>query len=436
MPFQYKPFSRKQLQLLTWWAEYSPHKDANGVIAEGSVRAGKTLIMSLSFILWSLSFGDGLQFGMAGKTIASFERNVLKQLKECLTLRKIRWRVKGNSMIISNGKHTNTYYIFGGRDERSQDLIQGVTLAGMLFDEVALMPESFVNQAMARCSIEGSKLWFNCNPEGPMHWFYQKIVLMADKLKLVRIHFGLDDNPALSEKTKERYRNMFDGIFYRRFILGEWVLASGIVYDCFNEQRNKIKYNSLPVCIKERSVLPVYGCDFGTYNPQVYLQGYILRNAPDKVGPVLYITKEYYYNSRKVGYQKSTEDYVSDFNKFNEEKPHKGIAIDPSASSLIVSHKRNGDIVRKANNDVIYGITAVYKLLKSGNIIIVDSCENLLNEIGMYRWNEKSADKAGKDEVIKEFDHAMDALRYMVTTFMLSYDIFRMTNIERDSEDG
>lgn len=426
MAFQYRPFSKKQLQLLTWWADGSPFKDYNGVIAEGSVRAGKTLIMSLSFVLWSMQFGNGLYFGMAGKTIASFERNVLNQLKECLNLRGYRYKVKGNAITVSDGKHQNTYYVFGGRDERSQDLIQGVTLAGMLFDEAALMPRSFVNQAIARCSVQGSKLWFNCNPEGPMHWFYQEIIQTSDENKLLRIHFGLDDNPALSEEIKERYRNMFHGIFYKRFILGEWVFATGVIYDCFSFDKNVIDKSLLPIQIKEGDIKPVYGCDFGTFNPHVYLRGYIARKGNN---PAIYITDEYVYDGRKSGRQKSTEDYVRDFEKFNGDLECRGIAIDPSASSLIVTHQQHGHIVRKAKNDVLSGINAVYKMLQSGNIIVCSNCKNLIAEFGMYRWNDKVADKQGKDEVVKEYDHCMDALRYMVMTFLSQYEIFRLTDM-------
>ena len=82
---------------------------------------------------------------------------------------------------VSKGDKSNEFYFFGGKDESSQDLIQGITLAGAFFDEVALMPESFVNQATARCSITGSKYWFNCNPAGPQHWFYQKWILRCKK---------------------------------------------------------------------------------------------------------------------------------------------------------------------------------------------------------------------------------------------------------------
>lgn len=143
------------------------------VIADGSIRAGKTVVMSMSFVLWSMHTFDRKQFGMAGKTIGSLRRNVVGPLKQMLASRGFHLRDNRaeNMITISRGGKENYYYLFGGKDESSQDLVQGLTTAGFFFDEVALMPESFVNQATARNSETGAKLWFNCNPAGPFHWF-------------------------------------------------------------------------------------------------------------------------------------------------------------------------------------------------------------------------------------------------------------------------
>ena len=102
----------------------------------------------------------------------------------------------------------------------------------MFLDEVALMPQSFVNQALARCSVKGSKYWFNCNPEGPNHWFKVEWIDKKKEKNILHLHFTMDDNPSLDEETKDRYKRMFVGVFYQRFILGLWVLAEGIIYPC------------------------------------------------------------------------------------------------------------------------------------------------------------------------------------------------------------
>ena len=235
--FKFEPFSKKQRQVLNWWVEGSPVQDADGIIADGAIRSGKTLCMSLSFVMWAMENFDGQNFGMCGKTIGSFRRNVLAVLKLTLPARGYIYKDhrSDNMMEIRRGDTVNYFYIFGGKDESSQDLVQGITLAGVFFDEVALMPESFVNQATARCSVTGSKFWFNCNPEGPYHWF--KANWIDKDKRLIYLHFTMDDNYSLSDEIKRRYKSQYSGVFYDRYIRGLWVMAEGIIYDMFD--RNK-----------------------------------------------------------------------------------------------------------------------------------------------------------------------------------------------------
>lgn len=423
MPSKYVPFSTNQLKLLTWWSSNSPYKSHLGVIATGSVRAGKTLVMALSYVLWAMQNGSNLQYGMSGKTITSLERNVINDLMERLKLRGYQVRRRKEQFMVSDGTNTNTFFLFGGKDERSQDLIQGITLAGMLFDEVALMPRSFVNQAMARCSVSGSKFWFNCNPEGPGHWFYQDFILKADQLHYLVLQFSLNDNPSLDEDTKNRYKTSFTGVFYRRFILGEWVASSGVIYDCFNQSNNIIESeDELPWQVREGDVTPYYSCDYGIFNPHVYLEGYYFNG-------ILYIMNEYYYDGRKSLKQKSDTEYVADFKAFKKER-YKSMCIDPSASSFIVAMTAAGERVTKAKNDVSEGINMVYQMLSSGRIKIHSRCINLIQEMGMYTWDEKKAENNGKEQPVKQFDHACDALRYMVMTFIIKSDVYNKDYIK------
>lgn len=238
--FHFKPFSLKQRKVLNWWCDTSPVKDKDGIIADGAIRSGKTVCMSLSFVFWAMANYSDQNFAMCGKTIGSFRRNVLTILK--LMLRSRGFQVADhradNLVEISRNGVTNHFYIFGGKDESSQDLIQGITLAGVFFDEVALMPESFVNQATGRCSVDGSKYWFNCNPDGPYHWFKLNWLDKAKEKNLLVLHFTMDDNLSLSEHIKERYRNMYTGVFFKRYILGLWAMAEGIIYDMFSEDRH------------------------------------------------------------------------------------------------------------------------------------------------------------------------------------------------------
>lgn len=239
--FKFKPFSKKQLKVLTWWLPESPVSDKEGIIADGAIRSGKTLSMSLSFVMWGMETFDQQNFGMCGKTIGSFRRNVLFWLKLMLKARgyKVKDLRSDNLVIVTKGHIINYFYVFGGKDEGSQDLIQGITLAGVFFDEVALMPESFVNQATGRCSVDGSKFWFNCNPDGPYHWFKVNWIDEKNDKNLLHLHFTMDDNLSLSERVKARYKSMYVGVFYQRYILGLWVMAEGAIYALFANDPSK-----------------------------------------------------------------------------------------------------------------------------------------------------------------------------------------------------
>ena len=402
---KFKPFSKKQKKVLTWWNDNSPVKDKDGIIADGAIRSGKTISMSLSYVIWAMCKFNGQNFGMAGKTIGSFRRNVLFWLKLMLKARNYQIQDKraDNLLVVSKGNVTNYFYIFGGKDERSQDLIQGITLAGMFFDEVALMPQSFVNQATGRCSVDGSKYWFNCNPDGPYHWFK---VEWIDKIKdknLLYLHFTMDDNLSLSEKIKERYRSMYSGVFFKRYILGLWCIAEGIIYSMFSEEKHIVKASDYE--FKEYYV----SCDYGTQNPTAFgLWGKTYDNKHIMI-------KEYYYSGRDIGTQKTDIEYSNDLKEFTEGYKIKSVIVDPSAASFIAQLKKDGFKVRKAVNDVLDGIRVVASFLTQFKILFDESCKETFKEFGSYAWDEK-ASKIGEDKPIKENDHSMDQIRYYCMT--------------------
>ena len=164
---RFRQFSPKQRQVLAWWCAPET-RDREAIICDGAVRSGKTLCLGLSFFCWAMGSFRGQRFGLCGKTAVSLRRNLLETVRPALEELGFRWeeRVSRNQVKVRFGGWENTFYLFGGKDEGSAALIQGVTLAGVLLDEAALMPRSFVEQAVARCSVEGSRLWFSCNPEG------------------------------------------------------------------------------------------------------------------------------------------------------------------------------------------------------------------------------------------------------------------------------
>lgn len=404
--FKFTPFSKKQMQVLTWWRyEKTCVKDA--IICDGSVRAGKTLIMSLSYVLWAMTEFEEEQFGMAGKTIGSFRRNVVRPLKRILKARGYRVKDKrsDNILEISKGGVTNSFFIFGGKDEASQDLVQGLTAAGFFFDEVALMPESFVNQATARCSVEGSKLWFNMNPEGPYHWFKTDWIDKIAEKNAIHIHFTMNDNPSLSAKIKAGYERRYSGVFYQRYILGLWVLSEGVIYDNFDRQ-------TMSEDIPDDMHFSKYyvSCDYGTLNPTVFL----LWGLHDGVW---YCIKEYYYSGRETKHQRTDEQYANELIKFLDGIKAQ-IIIDPSAASFITKLRSMGFTVIKAQNDVLDGIRATQTALNMGQIKFSSTCSNVFKEFASYIWDIK-AEQRGEDKPVKEHDHSMDAMRYFV--FMVIY---------------
>ena len=224
----YQKFSTRQKATLIWW-KTKAFGNRDGVICDGSIRSGKTVSMTVGFILWSMSRFNNQSFAICGRTIEALRRNVIVHIPTWLEgLFTVTERRSENKMVVTVGKRTNTYYLFGGRDESSYTLIQGITLAGVLFDEVALMPRSFVEQAMARCSVSGSKFWFNCNPESPGHWFYKEWICKAAERNMLYLHFTMDDNLSLDSKIKARYEGMYSGVFYDRYIRGLWTVAEGL----------------------------------------------------------------------------------------------------------------------------------------------------------------------------------------------------------------
>ncbi len=397
------PFSKKQLSVLNWWCKSSSANGKNGIICDGAVRSGKTLCMSISFICWAFYTFSNTSFALCGKTIASLRRNVITPLLPVLSELgfKCDFKISRNYMEISKEKLVNRFYLFGGRDESSASLIQGMTLGGVMFDEVALMPRSFVEQALARCSLENAKYFFNCNPEHPYHWFYQEWIKKHKEKNVLYLHFTMEDNPALSDTVKNRYKSLYSGAFYERFVEGKWVTADGLVYPMFDSSRH--------IKRQEGSISEYYlSCDYGTVNPfSLGLWG--------KGKDGWYRIDEYYHSSRDKGVQLTDEEYYTALEKLAGERNIKALIIDPSAASFIQTVKRHNRYkVIRADNDVLAGINRVCQALKNDEIFISPVCFDTIREFSVYRWDNSLKRDAPK----KENDHAMDDIRYFVSTVL------------------
>ena len=407
-------FSRKQKLAMTWWRKRR-FIAYDAIICDGAVRSGKTLAMGLGFFLWAGTRFRGQRFALCGKTVAALRRNVLEEVLP--VLRALGWRCEEKRserlLTVRCGARENRFYLFGGCNEASAALIQGATFAGALFDEAALMPRSFVEQACARCSVAGSRLWFDCNPEGPQHWFYREWILRAEERRALHLHFTMEDNPGLSERIRERYRRTYSGTFYRRFVLGEWSAAEGLIYDFFSPEAYCADAPEEPW---ERVRI---SADYGTVNPASF-------GLWAKKNGVWYRAGEYYYDSRAAGGQKTDAEYVEALRALAAGRRIERVIVDPSAASFIEALRRAGFPVVRANNDVADGLRVTADLLKRRRIVICRNCESCLREIAAYRW-----ESGGRDAPHKENDHAMDEMRYFAMSLAAGEGGFATRSVER-----
>lgn len=390
--------SPKQAKILAF-----PYSKYDALICDGAVRSGKTSIMMWAFVRWAMENFSGQRFGVCGRTVDSCTKNIIVPFT-AMSLAKeryiIRWRRGDKVMEVRRGAVTNYFEVFGGKDEASYTLVQGRTLAGVLLDEVVLMPESFVNQALARCSVDGSRIWFSCNPGSPQHWFYKNWIEGSAQRNALYLHFNMRDNPALSDSILARYEAMYSGVFYDRYILGKWVLAEGLIYPMFGDS-----------CVvdEEPGTEGEYyiSCDYGTLNPFSAQ----LWHWDGKTATCL---REYYYSGRETQANKTDDEYCTEIGRLAGNLPIRSIVVDPSAASFIEVLRRKQYIVRKAKNEVLNGIMLTARYLQDGTIKIHRRCKDSIREFGLYRWD----DKATEDRPIKENDHAMDSIRYFAFTIL------------------
>ena len=435
---------------MNWWNQ-PEFRDRDGILCDGAVRSGKTMALCCGFFLWSMASFDGAVFALCGKTVSSLRRNVILQLGDWLgDLFSVTEHRQDNRLTVRLGSRVNTYYLFGGQDESSYMTIQGITLAGVLLDEVVLMPRSFVEQAAARCSVIGSKLWFSCNPEGPEHWFFKEWVEKAAEKNLLRLHFTMDDNPGLSPEVRSRYDRLYTGVFYRRYVLGQWCKAEGLVYE-FDPQKHIVTGDFVEKCRqvqrnaqngRKMSTRWYISVDYGTYNAfsaglwlvteerkaqndpssvcfaDTFPQGKALRTVGDAgpyKGAVAVRVREFYHSGRDTGKLLTDEEYYRALEELAGDADVEFVVIDPSAASMIATLRKVGRFrVRRAKNAVLPGIAAVSTLLRQGRLKICDGCRDAIREFSLYSWE----DDPGKDAPKKENDHAMDDIRYFVITVM------------------
>ena len=404
MSFEFRPFSRKQQRALCWWMPGSGHEDARIMLADGAIRSGKTVAMILSFLNWSQSTFEDRDFIVAGITAGALKRNVLSPMFRMLETLGVPFAWKRTEARLEIG--SNVYHLFGADKDNAQDKLQGMTAAGAYADEVALFPRSFVDQMIGRCSVAGSRIFLNCNPNGAFHYIKTDFIDRAGEIGLYRLHFTMEDNLTLSPEIRKSYARSFRGVFYRQYILGEWVSAEGSVYPMWDDHENTYAeaapdmYGDAARCC---------AVDYGTVNPCVFL------DARDD-GETFWIANEYYWDSAAASRQKTDAEYADDLAAFLGGDRDAQIIIDPSAASFRAELRNRGFRVRDAVNSVREGIATTAVLIGNRQVRAERTrCPNLLREMHSYVWDDRARVR-GEERPLKERDHAMDALRYLCHT--------------------
>ena len=415
----YKSFSVKQLIVMTWWMKGSPYADKDGLIADGAVRSGKTWAMSFSFIAWAMTNFDEQDFIMAGKTISALNRNVIKPLSKVLRNRGFRVNIRNSEqlMVVNGANSSNTFYFFGGKDEGSQDTIQGLTASGAYFDEVALMPESFVNQATARCSVEGSKLWFNCNPEHPEHWFKLEWLDKLTEKNLIHLHFTMDDNPSLSEKKKAYYNRLYSGVFHDRMIKGLWRRAAGLIYRKFADNPSSYIVNEC----NENLVTINIGVDFGgTKSTTVFIATGFTQGFK-----TVYILDEKVI-SEEIDPQALNEYFAAFVNKVYEKYRKPMIARCDSAepvlirglTNTVIKHRLQCIIKNALKKEIHDRILAEQYLFGDLKIKILNHCKEMQSAFLSAIWDDKHPDERLDEVGLHNPVDKLDAFEYSFEEFI------------------
>ena len=434
---KFTPFSRKQKMVLEWWMPGSPYADMEGIICDGSIRSGKTTVMSLSFVMWAMETFDGENLALCGKTIQSLRRNVIRQLKNMLLSRsyQVEEHRSENYLIIRKGPVENTFYLFGGKDEGSQDLVQGITLAGVFFDEVALMPESFVNQATGRCSKKGFKFWFNCNPEGPDHYFKTEWIDKRTEKKLIRIHFNMYDNLSLAPEVIESYELRYKGVFYDRLIRGLWVLASGLIFRYFAEDDLPYLFDDSEIFdqndeLKVSFFKLVMGIDFGGNGSMTTfaLTGYMNRYHDLRL-----LEEDGLPLSEDIDAKKICDRFIGFYRMVTEKYGRVDWIFPDSASptminSLISAAKEAGlpyrNIEGCLKNEVSERPKTVDLLFNTGRLKINKRCTRIRKSISSLRWDEDHPERP-EDKNIGNCNDWWDCFCYTWLDFVEYIDLNR-----------
>lgn len=396
---------------------------------EGAVRSGKTIVSLIDWLRFCRNGPDGL-FLMTGRTERTVINNLIMPLVDMLGSDRVKIN-RGNGTVDICGRQV---LIVGANNEAARTKIQGLSLAGAYADEAATLPESYFNMLFSRLSVPGARIWITSNPEGPFHWlkteWLDKASLWIDRdgehhppedpekaLDLLRVSFKLEDNEFLVNNNPEyieRVKKSYSGLWKRRFLLGEWVVAEGTVYDMWDPAKHVVKWEDMP---RMQYILGA-GVDVGTTNPTVCL---ILARGEDDN---LYFIDEWRYAAGDGTQKLSDQKLAERMHHWLHNEPHypgaqpgwtEPLIVDPAAASFRYAMKdlRQGTV--KAVNDKKRGIKTFGNLLAAERLFVSDRCHGLISEMPLYSWDPKATER-GEDEPIKKFDHSLDAGKYSLSS--------------------
>ena len=407
-------YSEKQKQLLRLFKQKKLRRIN---ILHGSVRSGKTWISLVLWAFWMLTMPEDAAYLMVAKTLTSLRRNCLDLLETLVGKSNFSYSLAAKQAVLFG----RTVYLEGVNDARAESKIRGMTLQGAYCDELTLFTQDFFTMLLSRLSMPEAKLFGTTNPDSPNHWLKSEYLDRSQELDLMEMRFTINDNEFLDPEYVRQLKREYTGVFYERFILGNWVIAEGLIYSMFSEKEHVV--HVLPECCAhpEKGQGEYYiSVDYGTKNPFSAGLWCVSGGGATRIA-------EYYYDGRKSKKPRTDEEHYAALEKLIrhevwnsgrrtvESYPIQCVVIDPSAASMIECIRRHGSFsVRAAKNDVIPGIGITGSLLAAGKLKIHADCKDCIREFGIYSWDEK----AKGDQVIKENDHAMDDTRYFCYTIL------------------
>jgi PBSX family phage terminase large subunit len=389
------------------------YADARMNIWDGAVRSSKTIASIVAWLDYC-AHGPAGELAMVGKTLDTIKRNVINVMQQMLGTR-CRYNQGTRELFIGKRK----IYVIGANDAKAEPKIRGMTLAGVYVDEITLVPEAFFRMLGTRLSIPGAKMFGTTNPDNPQHWlkkdYLDKAKLHLDRdgrvtryqgparLDLHRFTFHLGDNPHLDAAYLANLKLEYFGLWRKRFIDGEWVMAEGVVYDMWNPVRHVV--GQMPPMERQLCV----GIDYGTRNVFAALRIGLARRK-------LWVLDQWRWDSQKMRRQYTSAEYSDRIQRWLRKTggSPEWIYVDPSAADFRLQLFNDGvPGVQAADNDVIGGIRTVASLLSTDKLAVSPLCTGLLDTFPGYVWDEKAA-LVGVDKPVKVNDHDLDALRYGV----------------------